>query len=250
METAIKEFINYTEPYKKYGEKIDLKIKHTMRVKDICERIAKSLNLPKEEIKVATICGLLHDIGRFEQWKKYQTYSDKDSIDHGNLGYKILKENNYLSKYTDNREYESSILKAVKYHNKFRVPKNMTKKEKMFSDIIRDADKIDILYLYQIGVFLVDDENSKISNEVYQSLLNNKLVNKKDIKTKADRTAIRLGFIFDINCKYSFQYIKENHLLEDTIEKQIKQTTNKELKNQLKEIQIVIDNYIEEMLTC
>lgn len=250
MEDAIKEFKNYTDSYKPYGEKIILKINHTFRVMNICKEIAKSLNISEEDINVATICGLLHDIGRFEQWKKYQTYRDSKSLDHGNLGYKILKENNYIRKFLINSEYDSSVLKSVKYHNKFKVPKNMTKKEKMFSDITRDADKIDILYLYQIGIFSVDDENSKISNDVYQSLINKQLVNKKDIKTKADRTVIRLGFIFDINMKYSFKYIKDNHLLEDTINKQIKETKNNELKKQLKEIKIIIDNYIEEMLTC
>ena len=250
MEDAIKEFKKYTDSYKQYGEKIILKINHTFRVIDICEKIAKSLELNKEEEMVAKLCGLLHDIGRFEQWKKYQTYSDSKSIDHGNLGYRILKENNYIRKYLKNTEYDSSVLKAVKYHNKFKVPKNMTKKEKMFSDITRDADKIDILYLYQTGVFSVDDDNSKISDDVFHNLINKKLINKKDIKTKADRTAIRLGFIFDINIKYSVQYIKDNHLLEDTINKQIKKTNNKELKNQLQEIKKIINDEIEERLTC
>lgn len=250
MEHAITEFLKYAEPFKQYGEKIDLKINHTLRVKEICGLIAESLNLTEEEVNIAIICGLLHDIGRFEQWKRYRTYSDRDSIDHGNLGYTILKKNNDITKYLDNREYDSSVLKSVKYHNKFRVPKNMTKKERMYTDITRDADKIDILHLYQIGEFSIDDENSKLSDEVYQNLLNKKLVDKKDVKTKADRTAIRLGFIFDMNYQYSFQYIKENKLIEDTLEKQIKETKNKDLKKQLKEIQKVINNEIEERLTC
>ena len=250
MENAIQEFLNYTNSYKQYGEKIELKINHTFRVKEICSEIAKSQKLPEKEIEVAELCGLLHDIGRFEQWKKYKTYSDRESIDHGNLGYKILKDNNYIMKYLKDNEYITALLKAVKYHNKFRVPKNMTKQEKKFSNIIRDADKIDILYLYQKDIFSIDDENSKLSETVYQSLLNKQLVNKKDIKTKADRTAIRLGFIFDMNAKYSFQYIKENKLIENTLEKQIKETKNKEFKEQLEKIKIVINNYIEEMLTC
>ena len=36
------------------------------------------------------LIGLLHDIGRFEQVKVYDTFSDIDSIDHADYGVEIL----------------------------------------------------------------------------------------------------------------------------------------------------------------
>ena len=73
--TKEEEFIKYTNPYKKYGEKIDLKIHHTFRVQKLCIEIAKSQNLSNEDIELASTCGLLHDIGRFEKWKRYKSFS-------------------------------------------------------------------------------------------------------------------------------------------------------------------------------
>ncbi len=117
MNKAILEFINYTNGYIKYGGRIELKIKHTFRVMRLCEMIATNLKLSKEEVEIAKIIGLLHDIGRFEQWKKYQTFKDSISIDHANFGIKVLKKDNYIRKYTSDDKYDDIIFKSIKYHN-------------------------------------------------------------------------------------------------------------------------------------
>lgn len=57
----------------------------------ISKRIAKGMKLTQEEIDIATLIGLLHDIARFEQYTKYHTFKDAESIDHGDLGAEILK---------------------------------------------------------------------------------------------------------------------------------------------------------------
>ena len=91
MQEAIDKFTEYTNNYLEYGEMIQLKINHTLRVVDLCERIAKSLNLTEEEIYISKIIGLLHDIGRFEQWKQYNTFRDQSSVDHADFGVEVLK---------------------------------------------------------------------------------------------------------------------------------------------------------------
>ena len=54
-----------------YEEKSDvsfkLKVIHTYHVADNAREIAKKLNLSKEDIELAELIGLLHDIGRFEE---------------------------------------------------------------------------------------------------------------------------------------------------------------------------------------
>ena len=42
--------------------------------------------------------GLLHDIGRFEQLKRYQSFIDSQTIDHANLGVTILFDDNLIEK--------------------------------------------------------------------------------------------------------------------------------------------------------
>ena len=51
-------------------EHINYKYHHSYRVRDNMILLAKNLNLPPEDIKLASVIGLLHDIGRFEQYKR------------------------------------------------------------------------------------------------------------------------------------------------------------------------------------
>ena len=248
MKEAEEQFIKYTNSYKKYGERILLKIQHTFRVERLCEELANSLELSQEEIDLAKLCGLLHDIGRFEQWKNYKTYDDLKSLDHGTLGETILKENNFIDQFTNNNH--DTILRAVKYHNKYKVPNTLSKKNKMYVNITRDADKIDILQLTVNGPLALSTDNTKMTDSVYKTLFNKKSINVKDVKTKADAIAIRIAFLFDLNCKKSFEIIKEKNYMNILIENQLKETNNKELINQLKKLKIFINQYIEEMISC
>ena len=76
IEKARKEFDNYTKNYDLDNENLNKKYYHTYRVMGICKAIAKSLKLSDEEINLAKIIGLLHDIARFEQYTKYRTFAD------------------------------------------------------------------------------------------------------------------------------------------------------------------------------
>ena len=247
INNELKEFTTYTNSFLEYGEKITLKIEHTKRVVDLSEFLAKTINLNEEEIYVAKLIGLLHDIGRFKQWKEYKTFADSKSIDHADLGVDILKDNNYLRKYNRLKEYDDIILDSIKYHNKLNIPTNLSKDKEKFIKLIRDADKIDILYLYTTRDISLELDN-EFSNDIYNSLINRKAINRKKVKNVTDRLSISLGFIFDINYYDSFKYLKEKNYYNKIIEMYKNKTNNEKLKKQLEEIKIVIDNYIEEML--
>ena len=249
MNKAILEFLKYTNEYLKYQGRIELKMKHSFRVMRLCEELALNLGLSEEEIEIAKLIGLLHDIGRFEQWKSYETFIDKDSFDHADFGVKVLKEDNYLRKFNKNSKYDEIILKSIKYHNKYLLPKNLTKKEKMFCEIIRDADKLDILYLFTIKELTVDVDDA-FSKEVYESLLRNENIDKKKLINKTDRLSIFLGYIFDVNYLFSIKYLHDRNYLDTIIDIFIKKTDNKTLKKQLGEVRKVINNYIKERITC
>lgn len=45
----------------------------------------------QSDILIAEAPGLLHDVGRFSQLVEFGTFSDTDSINHGESGYKIIK---------------------------------------------------------------------------------------------------------------------------------------------------------------
>jgi len=250
IDSAIKQFNNYTKDYINLNRLCILKVNHTIRVMNLCGEIAQSLNLSKEEIELAKLCGLLHDIGRFEQWKRYNTFVDIKSFDHGDLGVQILTDNNncLLRKFVASDEYDSIVLTSIKYHNKYKIPLTLTGKEKMFLNIVRDADKIDILYLYIIGDIKLDINDETMSYKIFNYLLSREQINREDLITKADRLAISLGFLFDINYQKSFSILKNNNYYNKEIDIYKKNTTNKELINQLEQIKDVINEYIDERI--
>ena len=73
-------FREYTDAYDATDEKIKLKIDHTYRVAELCERIAKAEQMEKTEVDLAWLLGMLHDVGRFEQLRRYGTFSDADPL--------------------------------------------------------------------------------------------------------------------------------------------------------------------------
>ena len=135
IEKAQKEFIKYTEKYDLSDVNIKRKQEHSIRVMKISKRIAEGMKLAQEEIDIATLIGLLHDIARFEQYTKYHTFKDAESIDHGDLGAEILKKD--IKKYIETDEYDELIQLAVKNHNKYKIQEGLTQTQEMFAKIIR-----------------------------------------------------------------------------------------------------------------
>ena len=114
---------HYKEIFDKYYSQFDnseywikYKYDHTMRVVEYAKQIAISLNLSDEDVELAKLCGLFHDVSRFKQWAEYKTYVDLNSFDHGDMGYEILKELGI-----DNE----IILISTKVHNKYEVPEEL-----------------------------------------------------------------------------------------------------------------------------
>lgn len=83
-------FAAYVDNYNSEDPKIKLKILHTYRVAELCDTIGASEGLSGEALDAAWMCGLLHDIGRFEQIRRYGTFQDAVSIDHALLSTTIL----------------------------------------------------------------------------------------------------------------------------------------------------------------
>ncbi len=248
MDYNYDEFKIYTNKYLELGDSVILKVDHTFRVVKLCEEIAKSLNLSEEDIELAKICGLLHDIGRFEQYKEYKTFKDKDSIDHGDLGYEILTEENYINKFKYNKSDENIILNSVRFHNKLNIPKNLSERETLFLNITRDADKIDILYLFTIGHIKIDIDDTEFTEPIMDSIRKNTVTDRSLVKSKVDNLSVSLGFIFDINYPISIKILKEKDYLNEEINQYKEKSNNDKTKEQLEEIRTYINKYIEKRI--
>ena len=246
LEKAREEFLKYTEKFNLEDENIKRKQLHSLRVMGISKQIATKIGLTQEEVDIATLIGLLHDIARFEQYTQFQTYSDINSFDHGDYALEIL--NKDIRKYIETDEYDDIIKKAIKNHNKLEIEKGLTEKEKLFAKIIRDADKIDIFY-EALNIFWIDAikiiENDKIDayvEEQFNQLKQIKLGRIKYKKNSINKIIIIIAFIFDINFKISFEILKEK----DYINKMINRFKFKdeETKEKIEKIRKIANEYI------
>ena len=146
-ESAINIFKSYTDNYDSSEPKVALKIEHSFKVCEIAEEIAKSLDLPDEDVELAWFMGLLHDIGRFEQLRRYGTFFDAKSIDHAELSADILFVDDFIKNFDVTglpKDWHSLTELAIRAHNKLNIPENLTQREELFANLLRDADKVDI----------------------------------------------------------------------------------------------------------
>ncbi len=218
-------FSQYTNRYSSlnstYKEAYKLKIRHSAKVSRICGEIGRSLNLNNEDLALAETIGLLHDIGRFEQFSRYHTFLDKKSENHAELGVKVLQEGQILN-HLDN-DIQEIIEKAISYHNRLKIPDEESPRVILFGKLIRDADKLDIFDLIStyyngngrnavIELDLPDEPG--YSTEMLSDLSKNKLVDMKKMRTLNDFKLLQLGWIYDLNFPITVKRIKERQYLE------------------------------------
>ena len=253
LDLAKKAFQKYLEDFDLQNGKIGLKIRHTYGVMKISEYIANDLNLAKEDIQLAILIALLHDIGRFEQARTFQDFRDHMTVDHGKLGVQILFKDNLIREFIEDDQYDDIIKTAIFNHNKFELEPNLKGRELLHSQIIRDADKTDNFRVKTnedlkniFGISMEETENSKISKKIFDDIMNNKMVINEDRQTELDNWVGLLGFIFDFNFNSGLKYIKK----EDYINRVVDRLDYKDhtTKVQMEEIRKHELNYIDQRL--
>ncbi len=259
LELAKKEFLKFTGTYSSDNPKIALKTDHSLNVMDVSNELAKSLDLDEENIYIATLIGLLHDTGRFEQIRVYNTFSDFKSVDHGKLGKEILEKDDFLHSFIDEgddfyNKYKDTILVAIENHNKFKISPTVTDENiLMHCKIIRDADKIDIVNIMRTRDFTTtynkpEIKDETISDYVFNAILNDVQPPKKDLTNNIDRYINMVSFIFDINYKKSFMILKEKKYLNDLLDRVTDEKVNPENAKKLAIIREKVNSYIDKKI--
>ena len=253
MKKASMAFSEYVKPYDVTNPKIELKIKHTFRTVEVAKKIAKDLKLQEEQVLLAQLIALLHDIGRFEQVRMYNTFKDRDSIDHADLGVKILFEEGTIRKFIEDTKYDDIIYKAIKNHNKFKMEEGLNEKELLHAKIVRDADKTEIF-----AVFVEDIEKNndvlynykemakqEVSPNIMQDFENYQQSNRDLFVRDIDSYINIIAFIFDYNFVIGLKIIQENKYIERTM-KPI--CICDDTKEQMEKIIEIANTYIEERI--
>lgn len=292
---VINAFAEYVRNYDPSDEKIKLKIDHTYRVAGLCQRIAESLGLSEPDVDIAWLLGMLHDIGRFEQIRRFGTFNDAQSVDHAEFGADLLFKEGLIRKFAEgyyeecelassgneeagqaysrqkdcqkgklnsrqgncllaqsdnqsdycqeerkikeflvnndattvddeqiikNNEYhnkDTGLLEmAIRQHNKYRVKEDLTERQRMFCDILRDADKVDIFKVnadipMEIIYDVTTEELKKgvITKAVRESFYKKETVLKSVRRSAVDHIVGHISLLFELVYKESYRQAKE-----------------------------------------
>lgn len=199
-----------------------LKIKHS---KD-CLKILKH-SFPNLYHKYA-IPVLLHDIGRFYEYKKINNFHHED------FGYEYLNKN-----YTN----DPLVLLPIKYHEKDLNWKELLINEKEYkslslikrneiiecSEILRDIDVIS--NMKSIAKYKKKTKVKEINLDLLNDLKTFKLAEKESIKNKYDEIVYILCGLNIISQENSWKYLKEHKIIEKLIKLLYKLLDNEDQKN-------------------
>ena len=212
-------FDEYVSNYDPDNPLIHLKVIHSYKVAEIAERIARSLN-NEELVDFAWMLGLLHDIGRFEQARRYNTFVDSQSVDHAELGADILFKENLIDRFpteTLPEGWRETAETAIRQHNKLAIAEGLDERTKIFSEILRDADKVDIFRVLSEIPYAdrhgsggpVLPETDEVSPEVMACVREHRCVPSGVRKTRFDKRVSHCCFAFELVFEESRKIVSE-----------------------------------------
>jgi len=207
---------------------LKLKEDHSRRTCEEMLGLADELGLDANSRRIAEAIALFHDIGRFKQFVEYRTYNDTKSLDHCLLGLDVLRQTMVLEG-LDEPERQL-IEKAIEYHGLKELPSGLDGKCLLFSQLIRDADKLDVLYtVTEYSKQYKDDstgfmlelefpDTTEYSAEVVEDVLGARRVDYSKLRTLNDMRLLQLAWVYDVNFPVTLKRMKKRRFLETLLD--------------------------------
>jgi hypothetical protein len=168
------------------------------------------------------VVALFHDLGRFEQYRRFGTFRDADSVNHAHLGVRVLTEEGLLRD-ADPAD-RTVILRAIALHNRFTLPERLDRRSSLLARLIRDADKLDIWRVFVEFYSLPEGERASAvglgfpdepycTDEVVHRVLNGGMVRLDMLRTLNDFKLLQISWVYDLNVPESFRIAAERDLV-------------------------------------
>ncbi len=215
-------FEGYLDGYDRENDKVRLKITHTYGVVAQSAEIAGRMRLPREDVELARIIALLHDIGRFEQLKRFDSFQP-GTMDHASFGVKILfgeakgGQAKMIRCFVPEDTWDEVIRTAIAKHSDFILDGIEDRRGLLHARIIRDADKLDncrVKLTDEFETFLEasaeEVSNSLITPKVREDALAGKSILSADRVTPLDYWVSYLAYFYDLNFRESLDIVEEN----------------------------------------
>lgn len=202
---------------------IILKEEHTYRVCHEIIAVAESLCLDEHLSMIAEITALLHDIGRFEQYSRYNTFVDKHSENHAQLGLKVIARLRLLEDLSATDA--AMVCTAIANHNLAAISSDICGETLTLCRLIRDADKLDIWKVvtdyYEQGpekrntaIELGLPPDGEVSPEVFNSLRQRQIIKSGDLRNLNDFKILQLAWVYDLNFSHSLKEFERRGYLQ------------------------------------
>lgn len=225
-------FTGFVASYYKEGdaflnENINLKECHTHRVCKEMRDLASALKMDRPEAVLAEAIALLHDVGRFPQFRKYRTYKDTISENHSLLALQVIDEHGLLGPLAEDER--AIIVKAVEFHGA-RVLPELNARTLHFAKMIRDTDKLDIfeLLVKNYRILAQTPEKYKWEQEfpdqpacnptIVECIMRGETVDYRELRTVNDAKLLQIGWVFDVYFDYTLEVIARRGYLQTIIE--------------------------------
>lgn len=201
----------------KDDENIILKRDHSRRVCSNIQLISTALGCSARQQRLAAVVGLLHDIGRFEQYRRWGTFADSRSTSHAVLGVEVLRQETILKSFS--QEEQHLVITAVRHHSALHLPTGLGDEELLYCQLIRDADKLDIFKVVTDYYADVESVNTAIeldlpktdgyTQTVYEQVFKGIDVNYREIRNLNDFKLMQAGWVFALNFAPTLQLVKQ-----------------------------------------
>jgi hypothetical protein len=227
IQTLKRRFMDYVAGFytqnAAFNSAIRLKQQHTGRVCRNIVMLGNRLRLSADDLRVAEIMALYHDVGRFRQYAVYRTFRDAASENHALLGIAEIEKNGLLDGLPN--KTRERILSAIRWHNTLSIPEGLDDTLRFFIRLLRDADKLDIWKVFTehyekrkthpnktVELDLPDDGG--YSNKVVRDLGNRTVIRMEDLKSLNDFKLLQISWVYDLSFKPTMERLLEKGYLD------------------------------------
>lgn len=195
-----------------------LKVEHTRKVCEVMEILAAGERLSAEEGCIAGATALLHDAGRFPQYRRWRTFRDSDSDNHARLSLEVVREQGVLEGLAADERL--LIEEAVRFHNLLQPPERVQSPTRLFIRLIRDADKLDIWRVFLDECALPPEERAsavtlglpdlaEFSPPCLAALAEKRIVHLEDCRSLNDFKLLLISWTLDLGFASSYRLLLE-----------------------------------------
>lgn len=197
------------------------------------------------DLELARKCGKLFASER-------GTYVDKKDMKESDRQDELVERNSTSKEMSTIHQYTDIeiVSIAIWNHSAFRVEKGLDERTKLFCDIIRDADKIDILKVnHDIPLEIIYNvstpelKNAVVSDGVMQEFFNHQAILRGTKKTPIDNRVGHAALVFELVFQQSYAIVEEQGYLEKILQFQ---SDNSKTKKQFEKLR----KCMQEFLNC